>query len=353
MRSVESYLAQYKAKPTEDEKIKFSAARSNAAQIPGRAIWRKFTLDVWRLGSIHSRIASVLTDEGLHPLFLSRTQQAASSDRLTFTCPDGRMYVPLAVDPVALVLLGNDPLEDGYNRAPRTLRFTLAALIQRTWINLNAQLGRTKTRLVKMETEADGAFESLDKGSVTKKTLKSVIVKVGRWKALAEAMGVQGDMMSKIETLEQELQSMMVPLGRITEPNAAPIPAPIRVSAGTLKSISTQENVDDVINLYNELFATPVNDDPLQDQLKTIAVSLTPSPDGKDPGVEVECTMSPMELAVLLAFPDGNPLLFNTYRHRGRLNTWINKETEALFIPAAAEMNPDMVPLRLHWHQLA
>ncbi|KAG6844073.1 hypothetical protein H0H87_009984 [Tephrocybe sp. NHM501043] len=154
--------------------------------------------------------------------------------------------------------------------------------------------------------------------------------------------------MTKIQGLKEELRNMMVPLDTYNLNSA-----PIHVLTAALKSLATQEDFDKVINLYNESFAMPMLDEPLQDQVKTINVSLSLTSNGGDPGVELECKKSPQELALLLAFPNGNPLLFNLYRHCGRLTSWIERsKADALFSPAA-KRNPDMVPLLLHWHQLA
>ncbi|KAG6913638.1 hypothetical protein DXG01_005401 [Tephrocybe rancida] len=90
-----------------------------------------------------------------------------------------------------------------------------------------------------------------------------------------------------------------------------------------------------------------MSDEPLQDQVKTINVSLSLTSDSGDPGVEVKCKMSPQELALLLAFPNGNPLLFNSYCHHGiaeglqQLYSWTKpKSSELLWIHPRKDIHP-------------
>lgn len=65
-------------------------------------------------------------------------------------------------------------------------------------------------------------------------------------------------------------------------------------------------------------------------------------------GVDYETCLSPDQLADQLGFVDGLPFLFNRFRHKTGFVVW-NKPT--LFDDP--DSNPDIVPLHLHWHQLA
>lgn len=55
-------------------------------------------------------------------------------------------------------------------------------------------------------------FLDLDRDKLTKTKIKSVIVKVSRWKALADVIHTKGNM-EKMEAMEEELKRLMVGLG--------------------------------------------------------------------------------------------------------------------------------------------
>lgn len=151
--SVRSYMDQYSKKKTEDDKIKFAAARAGGDQVPGRNIWRNWVTEGWKAWKIHSKIIEALSSENLHPLTLALSSKTGSLD----AWPPGAQYIPMAVDPVGAMLFGPESL-DRFGRVHAELRQTTQALIQRTWTNLYNQTQKSKARIINLEKDATDAF---------------------------------------------------------------------------------------------------------------------------------------------------------------------------------------------------
>jgi hypothetical protein len=119
-----------------------------------------------------------------------------------------------------------------------------------------------------------------------------------------------------------------------------------------LRSLASEEDVEDVIALYTEFFNCPGSSDSvsLKNQCPTLGISFADSSDETDPGIGIESTLPPNVLASNLGFPNGLPLTFNSHRHRGGLTPWDNPD---IFEAAELSQNPQMEPISLHWHQLA
>lgn len=149
---VQSYHDQYSKKTTHEARIALSTGR--AVPIPGRDFWKKWVTWGWKEWCIHAKITEILTDNQLHPLSIMRASRSGSEE-----WPRGDDYIPLIVDSVAMVLFGADIL-DSLGRVSGDARKTLQALIQRTWTNLRAQVGRSRSRLSNLEKAAIDAFES-------------------------------------------------------------------------------------------------------------------------------------------------------------------------------------------------
>ncbi|KJA14356.1 hypothetical protein HYPSUDRAFT_208778 [Hypholoma sublateritium FD-334 SS-4] len=299
--NIKSYFDQYRLQPTEDDKIAF-ARQTKGSALPGRKKWRDWISAVWRTSRIHERIISVLHTNNCHPLTLS-----AESANGTTTWPMGGTWIPLCLDAVASDLFGEDCL-DQHGRLPESLRAPTQALVQRTWMNLTKRLDRGKKRLSILEQGAIQAFDDLDDALVTKPQLRK-----------------------KIAEMQAELDRLMTGLGANIKKKDAKISAPrlFKLSKEMLETLSTEEEVQDIISLYHERFDTPANapdDVPLIDCDPIIQNPFGPPVEGADPGVEVEAKMSPAELSKNLGFVKGLPLLFNNIRHRDGLTMWTNPE---------------------------
>jgi len=132
-------------------------------------------------------------------------------------------------------------------------------------------------------------------------------------------------------------------------------PGLVKVRKDALSKLATEEEVHDLFDLYAKLIADASEDleasEPPLSPASTLGISFAEKVDGADPGVEVEMRMSPAELANELGFTDTDrlPFLFNRYRHVKGFSAWKNS---SLFSEDSRE-NPDIQPLRLHYHQLA
>ena len=220
---IRSYFDQYQQKKTEDDKIKFSAARAGSAQVPGRDLWRNWVTGCWQDWKIQAMVTAVLAEENIHPVTLLCV---SGTDKW----PNGAAYIPLAIDTVGKRIWGDDCLDD-LSRVRSSLRPGLQAIIQRTWGNIYNQVQRSKKRLMKLEEDAATAFDSeflsfflgirsscfmnvnhlfvgLDKDQLTKAKIRAVIMKFARWKAAAE-IHLNKENLNKIEEKELELERLM------------------------------------------------------------------------------------------------------------------------------------------------
>ncbi|KAF8057085.1 P-loop containing nucleoside triphosphate hydrolase protein, partial [Lyophyllum atratum] len=265
--------------------------------------------------------------------------------------PDGTLYTPLAVDSVARDLFGDEALGP-HGRAHEGLRRTIQALIQRTWLNLRKQAIRSKVRILDHEKIAIAAFEKLDREKLTKRAIRTVINKVAAWRTHAEVLQTQENL-EKMEKMDEELKRLMVGLGAKLELKTEHLRKPT-VDAKMLKSLASEEDVADIISLYNDFFKNRSLEDsvPIHEQQPTIDIGFAECKDGSpDPGVEVEYNMSPEALSRALGFVNGLPFLFNTHRHTGGLSSWDPADAH-LFDASKVASNLEMEAITLHWHQL-
>ena len=127
-----------------------------------------------------------------------------------------------------------------------------------------------------------------------------------------------------------------------------------KLSAEMMKTLSSEEAVEDVIALYHERFNNPSNepdDTPLIDRDPIIKDPFGPPVEGADPGTEIEASMTPAALSKNLGFVAGLPLLFNDIRHRDGLTMW---SSEKSFVMEDRKHPPShILRLKLNWHQLA
>jgi hypothetical protein len=119
-----------------------------------------------------------------------------------------------------------------------------------------------------------------------------------------------------------------------------------------LNSLTSQEDIVDVLNLYNECFNRSAGDSSqLEAQVATISFKFGTPSDGADPGVEVESTMAPILLSQNLGFVNNLPILFNAYKHNGGVTPW--DDPIAFQNPGLLKTNEEFTPNQLRWHQLA
>lgn len=122
-----------------------------------------------------------------------------------------------------------------------------------------------------------------------------------------------------------------------------------QVTTQMLKSLASEEDITDIVDMYNECFNTSAGDSSqLEAQVATISLKFGIRSDGADPGIGIESTMPPTLLSRNLGFVNNIPILFNTHTHNGGITPWDD--------PIAfqnMELKEAFTPNRLHWHQLA
>lgn len=117
-----------------------------------------------------------------------------------------------------------------------------------------------------------------------------------------------------------------------------------------LKTLASEEDVADLLNMYTEFCDSSGAMDPMPLHEQQPIIRMDFKADGTAGiGVEPESSMLPRELSRDLGFVDGRPFLFTEFRHTGGLTAWDEGD---LFERSKAAENPDMEPLSLHWHQL-
>jgi hypothetical protein len=122
-----------------------------------------------------------------------------------------------------------------------------------------------------------------------------------------------------------------------------------RVTKQALKALASEEDIADIVNLFNECFNPSAGDTTqLTTQATTIPFDFGANSEGADPGTEVEATMAPELLSQRLGFRSNIPLLFNTHKHSGGITPW---DSPKLF--ENIEDNEALTPNELHWHQLS
>lgn len=129
---------------------------------------------------------------------------------------------------------------------------------------------------------------------------------------------------------------------------AEPKTTAAKARKGNALNLASKTDIDYLVRLYDDFLDMPEDDSPplrLEPQLDAGFAAV----EGEQSlGVDLEMAMDPDQLADELGFTDHLPFLFNRFRHKTGFVVW-NKPT--LF--DEPESNPDIIPLRLHWHQLA
>ncbi|KAF8148486.1 hypothetical protein B0H34DRAFT_803012 [Crassisporium funariophilum] len=191
---VQSYFDQYRKKKGQDQRVQFAAARKGSTKVPGCKLCRKIVTNLWKGRQVHSIMTAILTEEGLHPVQRTLASQAGGIDKL----PNLTDYLGNAVDPVGKLFL---------------------ALNAWTRRGLN-QVICSQTHILQLEQDVTNAFDNLDKEEPIKANVKSVILKVAKWKALAHGLGLP-DHIKKVQRIKDELQHIMITLGALlTEPSS-------------------------------------------------------------------------------------------------------------------------------------
>lgn len=113
-----------------------------------------------------------------------------------------------------------------------------------------------------------------------------------------------------------------------------------------LRSLATEEDISDILNLYRACF-DPSCEDTSAFEHNPASYKIGSLAKDADLGVEIESNLSHVDLGQNLGFFNGTPLLFNIHRHTGGLTPW---DDPTAF--EGADQDDAFIPFSLRWHQL-
>jgi hypothetical protein len=149
---VKSYFNKYQQQPSDNLKIKFASSRDPSS--PGRKFWAEFVSKSWPKWDIHSKIIEGLKKCSIHPVTLLENEGTLDY------WPNSDLYIPIALDTIALQLFGPEAFGDS-DVLPINLRRCLTIFVQRSWSRIRVQVTKDKEKLPKIESEALSTFESM------------------------------------------------------------------------------------------------------------------------------------------------------------------------------------------------
>ena len=122
-------------------------------------------------------------------------------------------------------------------------------------------------------------------------------------------------------------------------------PGPRRVPNDLFKGLATKSDIADILSVYSDYFKLNVDDDKPVPEFSPGQKRLNDVFDGRhDFGVENQMLMAPEVLARELGFVGWIPPAFHDKRHPLGVNAWDQ--------PQAFLTGIQLLPMRLHWHQL-
>ncbi|RXW12331.1 hypothetical protein EST38_g13525, partial [Candolleomyces aberdarensis] len=342
LNPIESYFSQYYAKPTEDEKIKFAMKlkQDGIETVPGRELWRNWVTSHYSTHwKIHSRIAKILSSQGIHPEQL----MAETGDD---SPPNSASYLPIVLDEIGRDLFGPEAL-DSNGRLLGKLRDPTLILAQRTWTLEVKNMGPRKLRLEKMLQQAEEKLSNLEAGDVTVKSINKAMRAIAAFEKACPA----SQHLSTIESLKERLEPF-IPDEPVKSKSGAKTVAKTakrkKVTKEKLAQSATAEEVTRLLETYDTYFGHSSTVDEELDIEQPQGITFGQPVEGADPGVQVEAGMTAAQLSSRLGLGPGNmPFLFNTVRHSGGFSAW-SKEFEE----ACRSKSDSLERFSLQWHQL-
>ncbi|KAF9444080.1 hypothetical protein P691DRAFT_678274 [Macrolepiota fuliginosa MF-IS2] len=344
---VKSYFHAYGQLKTEDDKFRFATKTQGSAEYPGRVTWNSFISRNWSRWGIHNLIVQELRDWDIHPMSILVREDDLSEN----SWPSSDSLIPIILDTLGTKVFGEDAFHPGSLTLRMDVRRFLQIFAQRSWNTIRSQVAGLRSRQDDIEAAAVAAFADLEKEKATKAKVNRVICAVAKWKQCAELFHTPEnlkkaeDMLANLQEILEGLGVKLVKKRRVGEKASGTC----KVSAKALQSMASEEDANDLLMVYQEYFETGVDEDdepPITDILPEHRELMDK---GGDFGMEAEKNLSFDKLALRLGFKTGLPPLFNTLRHRSSgISPW---EDENLF--NANVPHPDLIPMALHWHQLA
>ncbi|KAJ3564157.1 hypothetical protein NP233_g8477 [Leucocoprinus birnbaumii] len=364
---VKAYFNAYIQLKTEDQKIRFATrSKGSGSNFPGQKVWNSFVSKHWNKWGLHNLIVEHLRECNVHPMALLSHDPSLSGG-----WPHADNYVVGILDPLGMELFGEEAFSPGWTVLSAALRSPLLIFVQRSWNTIRGQVKGMRSRRNEIEATAKAAFVDLETDKPTKAKVARAIRAVAKWKEAAELFCVPQDM-ENAENMLTELSRIMEGLGarvkRTTDTKAKGVINSLvydfghstkcttdmkpketcKVSAQALKTLATEEDVSELVHVYNEYFQANVEDEGEQPLSGPSVEERALNDSTGDLGMEAEGQMSLVAICKALGFRSGLPLQFNDHRHRGGVTPW---DDDAIF-----NLDPrpvELERLKLHWHQLA
>ncbi|KAF9033680.1 hypothetical protein BDP27DRAFT_1374971 [Rhodocollybia butyracea] len=318
-----------------EKKIKFAVNSKGASEFPGHKKWATYVTKRWESWKVHATIVQCLHQAGIHPVTILLNEGNIDAE-----WPSAEMYLPPALESIALSLFGPEAYGDDRNPQlllPLALRRPLNAIVIRSWDRIRRHIIRDKGRIIEIEKAALKAFDALSQGKPTKTKITATIRAVGKWKDIAELYSTRENL-EKAEKMLNQVNNIMSAIEK----------ANVNVNLIEFKSLATPEDLKELVQVYNQYFRTydDENSQPIGRDFSLQLLDLEVA----DLGMEFEANLNVMDLAQRLGFQKDNlPLQFNCFRNIAGFTPW---DKPALFTPSLQQTD-SLVSLQLHWHQLA
>lgn len=150
-----SYFQEYNALDTEAKKIQFAVASRGSSAIPGRKKWSTWVNKLWERCKIHAKIVACFRQQGVHPIDV-----LINEGNLEGEWPSSDLYLPIAMDSIALELLGDEAYGEG-SLIRNSVRKHLTIIAQRSWDRIRRHIKKDLRRLEQLERDASEAFEGV------------------------------------------------------------------------------------------------------------------------------------------------------------------------------------------------
>ena len=151
MEDIRLYFTHYKDAGSAEQKIKFASGRGQSV-FPGRQKWNKFVAKMWQKWKIHNTVVRCFRETGVHPVLIMT--RANSMDQW----PPADLYIPKALDAIAMELFGPEVFEDSMEILSPPLARCLTPIAQRAWNTIRAKVKKDRERINEVEAVALGSF---------------------------------------------------------------------------------------------------------------------------------------------------------------------------------------------------